>query len=88
MRADGTTFAHEHAEVEIEYLNHEPQIAEKRFDPEGKVTAPQDSFKTMSIRADAMGQIIIGFSQEPTNFHPLMLAIEVDQGVHWNLFSP
>ena len=34
------------------------------------------------------GQIIIGFSQEPTNFHPLMLGIEVDQGVYWNLYSP
>src|SRR4051795_5020235 len=36
----------------------------------------------------AKGQVIIGFSQEPTNFHPLMLAIEVDQGVHWSLFNP
>jgi cobalt/nickel transport protein len=49
-----------HAEVEIEYLNHEPQIEARRFDPEAKVTAPQDSFKTLSIRADAAGQIIIG----------------------------
>jgi cobalt/nickel transport protein len=49
-----------HAEVEVEFLNHEPQIAQRRFDPEAKVTAPQDSFKTLSIRADAMGQIIIG----------------------------
>ena len=49
-----------HAEVEVEYLNHEPQIDQRRFDPEGKVTAPQDSFKTLSIRADAAGQIIIG----------------------------
>ena len=49
-----------HAEVEIEFLNHEPQIAERRFDPQGKVTAPHDSFKTLSIRADAAGQIIIG----------------------------
>jgi cobalt/nickel transport protein len=49
-----------HAEVEVEFLNHEPQIAQKRFDPEAKVTAPQDSFKTLSIRADAAGQIIIG----------------------------
>ena len=49
-----------HAEVEVEFLNHEPQIAQKRFDPEAKVTAPQDSFKTLSIRADANGQIIIG----------------------------
>jgi cobalt/nickel transport protein len=49
-----------HAEVEIEYLNHEPQIEARRFDPEGKVEAPQDSFKTLSIRADAAGQIVIG----------------------------
>ncbi len=49
-----------HAEIEIEYLNHEPDIAARRFDPEGKVTAPQDSFTTLSIRADAQGQVIIG----------------------------
>jgi cobalt/nickel transport protein len=49
-----------HAEIEVEYLNHEPQIAQRRFDPEGKVTAPQDSFTTLSIRADAQGQVIIG----------------------------
>ncbi len=49
-----------HAEVEVEFLNHEPQIADRRFDPEGRVTAPQDSFTTLSIRADAAGQIIIG----------------------------
>jgi cobalt/nickel transport protein len=48
------------AEVEIEYLNHEPQIAARRFDPHGKVTVPQGSYKTLSIRADAMGQVIIG----------------------------
>lgn len=49
-----------HAEIEIEYLNHEPQIDARRFDPEGKVTAPQESFGTLSIRADALGQVIIG----------------------------
>jgi cobalt/nickel transport protein len=49
-----------HAEVEVEFLNHEPQIGERRFAPTPKVTAPQDSFKTLSIRADAAGQIIIG----------------------------
>jgi cobalt/nickel transport protein len=49
-----------HAEVEVEYLNHEPEIEARRFDPEGKVTAPQGSFTTLSIRADAQGQIIIG----------------------------
>lgn len=49
-----------HAEIEIEYLNHEPQIDARRFDPEAKVSAPQISFSTLSIRADAMGQVIIG----------------------------
>ena len=33
------------------------------------------------------GQIVIGFSQEPTVFNPLMLHIEVDEGVYFNLFS-
>lgn len=49
-----------HAEVEIEYLNHEPQIDVRRFATEGRVTAPQDAFTTLSIRADAAGQVIIG----------------------------
>jgi peptide/nickel transport system substrate-binding protein len=34
------------------------------------------------------GQVVIGFSQEPTVFNPHLLHIEVDEGVHWNLFSP
>jgi cobalt/nickel transport protein len=49
-----------HAEVEIEYLNHEPQIDARQFAAEGRVTAPQDAFTTLSIRADANGQVIIG----------------------------
>ena len=38
--------------------------------------------------AQQKDQVIVGLSQEPTNFHPLMPSIEVDQAVHWNLFSP
>lgn len=38
--------------------------------------------------AHPTGQVVIGFSQEPTVFNPLMPHIEVDEGVHWNLFSP
>jgi len=34
------------------------------------------------------GQVIVGLSQEPTVFNPLMPQIEVDQGVWWNLFNP
>lgn len=49
-----------HAEVEIEYLNHEPDIEARRFDPKGRTMAPQGSFVTLSIRADANGQVIIG----------------------------
>lgn len=37
--------------------------------------------------AKPTGQVIISFSQEPTVFNPLMPHIEVDQGVHFNLFS-
>jgi peptide/nickel transport system substrate-binding protein len=38
--------------------------------------------------AKPTGQVVIGISQEPTVFHPLMAAIEVDQGVWWSLFNP
>ncbi len=34
------------------------------------------------------GQVIIGFSQEPTVMHPHMPHIEVDEGIHFNLFDP
>ncbi|HMG51074.1 MAG TPA: peptide ABC transporter substrate-binding protein [Inquilinus sp.] len=38
--------------------------------------------------AKPTGQVIVGLSQEPTVFNPLMLHIEVDEGVYLNLFSP
>ena len=38
--------------------------------------------------AKRKGQIIVGLSQEPTVFNPLRARIEVDDGVHLNLFSP
>jgi cobalt/nickel transport protein len=56
--ADGVPVPH--AEVEIEYLNHEPELDARRFAPEGRIKAPQGSFITLSIRADANGQITIG----------------------------
>ena len=34
------------------------------------------------------GQVIVGFSQEPTVFNPHLLHIEVDEGIHWNIFDP
>lgn len=37
---------------------------------------------------EVAGQVVIGFSQEPTVLHPHMPHIEVDEGVHFNLFDP
>ncbi|PWE54144.1 ABC transporter substrate-binding protein [Metarhizobium album] len=34
------------------------------------------------------GQLIIGFSQEPTVFNPHLLHIEVDEGIHFSIFDP
>ena len=34
------------------------------------------------------GQVVVGISQEPTVFNPLLLHIEVDEGVYMNLFNP
>ena len=69
-----------HAEVEIEFLNHEPEIDAHRFDPEGKVTAPQGSFVTLSIRADAMGQITIGL---PKAGWWGICALDLDDGLEY-----
>lgn len=33
-------------------------------------------------------QVIVGFSQEPTVFNPLMAGFGVNHGVWWNVFSP
>jgi peptide/nickel transport system substrate-binding protein len=52
------------------------------------VLAVQAGMLNAAFAQAPAGQVVVGFSQEPTNFHPLMPSIEVDQGVHWNLFSP
>ena len=41
-----------------------------------------------AMKAPASGQVIIGLSQEPTVFNPHMPHIEVDEGIHWNVFDP
>jgi peptide/nickel transport system substrate-binding protein len=38
--------------------------------------------------AKPIGQVVIGLSQEPTVFNPLMPSIEVDQGIALNVFNP
>ena len=77
--ADGTPVPH--AEIEIEYLNHEPQIDQLRFDPEGKVTAPQGSFITLSIRANALGEVTIGL---PKAGWWGICALDLDDGLEHN----
>ncbi len=39
-------------------------------------------------KAKPSGQVIIGLSQEPTVFNPLLPHIEVDDGIYMSLFSP
>ncbi|MEI2616437.1 MAG: peptide ABC transporter substrate-binding protein [Thermomicrobiales bacterium] len=50
----------------------------------GKATEPPVAPGT----ATPKGQVIVGLSQEPTVFNPLMAHIEVDDGVYFNLFDP
>lgn len=47
------------AEIEIEYLNHEVNVATNSMGP-AKVEAPQDSFVTLSLIADANGVFTFG----------------------------
>ncbi|ERK17846.1 MAG: peptide ABC transporter substrate-binding protein [Pantoea sp.] len=42
----------------------------------------------MTGAAGSGGQMVVGFSQEPTVFNPLMPHIEVDDGLHFSLFDP
>ncbi len=48
------------AEIEIEYVNREPDLENSRFADEAAVEAPHPSFETMSIKADANGNFTIG----------------------------
>lgn len=40
------------------------------------------------LSAAPAGQVIIGFSQEPTVMNPHLPHIEVDEGIHFNVFDP
>lgn len=48
------------AEIEIEYLNHEPQMDSNSFAKEGEVEAPHDSFVLQTIFADENGVFTFG----------------------------
>ncbi len=49
-----------HAEIEVEYLNHTPLTDKNAFAKQATVTAPQDAFVTMTIKADERGHFAFG----------------------------
>jgi cobalt/nickel transport protein len=48
------------AEIEIEYMNHPPDLAARGFAEDGMITEPHASFVTMGIRANDRGEFMIG----------------------------
>ncbi len=48
------------AEIEIEYMNHEPDLKAKAFKKEAKAEAPQDAFVLQTIFADENGVFTFG----------------------------
>ncbi|MGD9843189.1 MAG: DUF4198 domain-containing protein, partial [Steroidobacteraceae bacterium] len=48
------------AEIEIEYINHLPDLEGKAFATKAAVTAPHPAYGNLSIKADANGQFAIG----------------------------
>jgi cobalt/nickel transport protein len=49
-----------YAEIEVEYLNHEPIMAKNAFAAEARAEAPQDAFVTMTIKANVNGEFTFG----------------------------
>lgn len=49
-----------YAEVEVEYLNHQPLLDKNAFAKEARVEAPQDSFVTLTIKANVNGEFSFG----------------------------
>jgi cobalt/nickel transport protein len=48
------------AEIEVEYLNHDPITDKNSFAKEAHVEAPQDAFVTMAVKADMNGCFTFG----------------------------
>ena len=48
------------AEIEVEYLNHQPLMDKNAFAKAASVQAPQDAFVTMTIKANAAGEFAFG----------------------------
>ena len=48
------------AEIEVEYMNHQPLLDKNAFAKDAEVEAPQDAFVTMTIKANADGEFTFG----------------------------
>lgn len=46
------------AEIEVEFLNHKPEMKANKFAKQAAVKAPQDSFVTQTIKANANGEFV------------------------------
>ncbi len=49
-----------HAELEVEYLNHMPDMEKNAFAKEAAIEAPHPSLEVLGIRANAQGEFAIG----------------------------
>ena len=48
------------ADIEVEYVNHVPEMDNNCFAEKANAEAPQDSFVTMGIKADEHGMFTFG----------------------------
>ena len=53
----------ENAELEVEYLNHEPEMKANTFKEKAAVKAPNDCMATMGANANAQGEFTIGLAK-------------------------
>lgn len=58
VKSNGTPVPY--AEIEVEYLNHQPLMGKNAFAKKAEVEAPQDAFVTMTIKANVNGEFTFG----------------------------
>lgn len=52
------------AEIEVEYMNHRPDLKKNAFERKGAISAPHDAFVTLTIKADANGTFAFAMPKE------------------------
>lgn len=48
------------AEIEVEYLNHAPNMEQNKFEEKAAIEAPHDAFVTLTIKSNANGEFTFG----------------------------